>query len=320
MVPTAAGGLNGIDSGLVRDRKETIVMAHGFGSGLGFFYSNIDPLLASDKVSRVLLFDWLGMGGSDRPPTKASPRIPLIPCCDSRFSTTQAVDFFIDSFEAWVKAQKLDNFTLVAHSLGGYAAARYALKYPGRLNNLILASPVGFPTHPTDSLNRSELDSVGLKLIDTLWSKNVTPQQLVRMMGSSRGKRSVISILGRRLQGSLTERDKEFLGEYLYHITVAPASGEYAMNSLLKPIKTPNSIGVYAREPLLDLMTTGCLPNTDLKVLFGDHDWMRPSGNELAAREVAKRLGGSVSILRNAGHHLYMDNSEDFHREILSCC
>ena len=37
----------------------------------------------------------------------------------------------------------LEKFTLMGHSLGGYLAVCYALKYPGRLDKLILASPVG---------------------------------------------------------------------------------------------------------------------------------------------------------------------------------
>ena len=38
----------------------TVVLLHGYGSGLGFFFQNIDPLLYSGKVGRVLLVDWLG--------------------------------------------------------------------------------------------------------------------------------------------------------------------------------------------------------------------------------------------------------------------
>lgn len=36
--------------------------------------------------------------------------------------------WFIDSFEEWRKAKNLSNFILLGHSLGGYVAAKYALK------------------------------------------------------------------------------------------------------------------------------------------------------------------------------------------------
>ena len=40
----------------------------------------------------------------------------------------EAEAWFIDSFEAWRKARKLENFILLGHSFGGYVAAKYALK------------------------------------------------------------------------------------------------------------------------------------------------------------------------------------------------
>lgn len=54
----------------------------------------------------------------------------------------------IDALEEWRIERGLERFTLLGHSLGGYLAIAYALKYPGHLNKLILASPVGIPEDP----------------------------------------------------------------------------------------------------------------------------------------------------------------------------
>merc|ERR1712230_216840 len=61
---------------------------------------------------------------------------------------TEAEDWFIDSLEEWRAKRNIEKMTLVGHSMGGYMAVCYALKYPGRLNKLILASPVGIPEDP----------------------------------------------------------------------------------------------------------------------------------------------------------------------------
>jgi pimeloyl-ACP methyl ester carboxylesterase len=135
------------------------------------------------------------------------------------------------------------------------------------------------------------------------------------------------------------------LGEYLYHITVADPSGEFAMNSLLEPVVSPDVMGVFARQPLesqlvqrLERITTtndGSIGTQDathniawsstipkleeIKVLFGDHDWMRP--NEPSARSTLQELRNintSVCIVPNAGHHLYLDNGQEFVRHILN--
>jgi cardiolipin-specific phospholipase len=46
---------------------------------------------------------------------------------------------------------KLEKMTLAGHSLGGYLSAVYALKYPDRVNKLILLSPAGVPRDPNST-------------------------------------------------------------------------------------------------------------------------------------------------------------------------
>ena len=51
------------------------------------------------------------------------------------FTETEA--WFIDSFEAWREAKKLENFILLGHSFGGYVAAKYALKVRNNMEKCI---------------------------------------------------------------------------------------------------------------------------------------------------------------------------------------
>jgi len=118
----------------------SLVILHGYGAGLGFFYKNFEPLSRA-KGWQLYALDMLGMGRSSRPPfsLKAKTREEQI---------TEAEAWFIDSLEEWRAKKGIDKMTLVGHSMGGYMATAYALKYPGRLNKLILASPVGIPEDP----------------------------------------------------------------------------------------------------------------------------------------------------------------------------
>ena len=57
----------------------------------------------------------------------------------------RAEHFFLSSFESWRQAAGIDSMVLVGHSLGGYLASAYAVRYPERVKSLILVSPAGIP-------------------------------------------------------------------------------------------------------------------------------------------------------------------------------
>ena len=74
------------------------------------------------------------------------------------------------------------------------------------------------------------------------------------------------------------------------------------MNSLLEPAIAPDMAGVFAREPLEPMFTAIVAANADannsslpqLRVLFGDHDWMRP--NQPSAIQALQQWNTSSSI------------------------
>jgi cardiolipin-specific phospholipase len=120
--------------------EQNLVILHGYGAGLGFFYKNFEPL-SRVKGWQLYALDMLGMGRSTRPSFKIKSK-------NRQAAIKEAEDWFIDALEEWRQKRKIDRFTLLGHSLGGYMAVAYALKYPGRLNKLVLVSPVGIPEDP----------------------------------------------------------------------------------------------------------------------------------------------------------------------------
>ncbi|KGO74809.1 hypothetical protein PITC_030870 [Penicillium italicum] len=122
------------------EADQHLVMLHGYGAGLGFFYKNFEPL-SRLKGWQLHALDMLGMGRSTRPSFKIKAK-------EREEAIREAEAWFVDALEEWRIKRKIDRFTLLGHSLGGYMAVAYALKYPGHLNKLILASPVGIPEDP----------------------------------------------------------------------------------------------------------------------------------------------------------------------------
>ena len=115
--------------------KKTLLIAHGYAAGLGFFYRNY-PALKELKDYKTYSIDWLGMGVSSRPAF-----IKFQKDHTDREIVENAENFFVDSLEQWRIKKNIDKFVLMGHSLGGYLGTAYALKYPERVEKLILVSP-----------------------------------------------------------------------------------------------------------------------------------------------------------------------------------
>lgn len=87
---TLTAGIDGVEE------APTLLLAHGFASGCGFFFSNYDEFASQFK--RVVSIDWLGMGGSSRP-----SNAPSLPWYGDPAPPSEAADFFVDSLEVSTK-------------------------------------------------------------------------------------------------------------------------------------------------------------------------------------------------------------------------
>lgn len=343
--------------------EETLVMLHGYGAGLGLFYQNFEPLT---RIAgwRLFALDMLGMGNSSRPAFRIKAK-------DPKEKIAEAESFFIDALEEWRKVRNIEKFTLLGHSLGGYLAVSYALKYPGHLNKLILASPVGIPEdpsavkdeipEPTSSTLANEFTQSQESIVQQdssiktgadqavvtkqapkaprraipgwvawLWDTNaVSPFSLIRI-GGPLGPRFVSGWTSRRFN-HLPPEEAAALHVYAYNLFRQKGSGEFALTYILAP-------GAYARNPLInriDQVGRGEVANGKREtgfpvvLMYGDSDWMDVAGGYASEEKIKARVeralaegteeerrdeNGSarVVVVRKAGHHLYLDNPDEF--------
>ncbi|KAK4632409.1 putative cardiolipin-specific deacylase 1, mitochondrial [Fulvia fulva] len=348
-----------------------LVMVHGYGAGLGFFYKNYEALSRLPNW-RLYSLDLPGMGRSTRPPFRINAK-------DKEGKIRAAESWFVDALEEWRKKKGIDKFTLLGHSMGGYMAVCYALKYPGHLNKLILASPVGIPEdpyavnedmpEPGDSTMANQVAqdaSVGTvkgdnkpprrqmpKWLTTLWDANISPFSLVRLSGPL-GPRLVSGWTSRRFS-HLPADEAQALHDYSYSLFRQRGSGEYALAYILAP-------GAFARSPLVrrihgvgrQFLEQHGEPSPDnasskteevprkeretglpVVMMYGENDWMDIAGGYAAqermreekkkalsqASEREKQLENGetkVTIIRKAGHHVYLDGYEQFNNEVLN--
>lgn len=310
-IDTPVGGGNFINEIQIEGPKidgqpnKHIVFIHGYGACKGFFYKNMKPLGEIPGYTLHVL-DLLGYGLSSRPrfPTKLSNK--------SVEGIKQAERFFIDSLETWRQNKGIQNFDLIAHSLGAYIGCSYAYENSSRVNKILLASPAGVNRNAhsfsPEMLGAAEYATLPLGptapapgYFQWLWDKKVSPFVLVRKTGPL-GPMFTSGWTSRRFF-SLPEAEQKALQLYSYVMFNARGSGEYALSYLL-------AVGGLGRWPLAERVHQLKCPSL---WVYGDRDWMDKRGGIVATQRIRDHGGRAVTVeLANSGHHLYMDNYTEF--------
>ena len=306
-----------------------IVIMHGYMAGAAMFCFNMEALAAQH---RLYVVDWLGCGGSSRPPF--TPR-----------STAEAEAWFLDSFESWRAAVGLERFILMGHSLGGMLVSAYAMRHPHRVAHLFLVSPAGIPDSPavdptaaTGGMVPSDpkrsptpraIPAVLWTTVSWAWNHDFTPARGLRWLGPI-GPWVTQAAIRRRasrwiLARPFTEEQLTHLGTWFYHNLASRGSGEYALKLMLAP-------GVWARSPIGPRLvraakaaatrdTSGERYAGPVTFIYGgSYDWMNSKFGDEVVRELRK-LGvkhcGCFNV-SPGGHHLYLESPAAFNSLVLS--
>lgn len=124
--------------------KPTVILLHGLGADAASWYFNIAPLAAN---YHVIVPDQIGFGKSDKPLLK------------------YRVGTYVDFLDKFMQRLKIEKAHLVGNSMGGWIATWMAIKYPNRVDKLVLADAAGLKPSVIDmkqiySLNFSTREEV----------------------------------------------------------------------------------------------------------------------------------------------------------------
>ncbi|WBW72397.1 mitochondrial cardiolipin-specific phospholipase Cld1 [Schizosaccharomyces osmophilus] len=326
-----------------KENKKNVVYLHGYGAGLGFFFQNIDELTKeTTKTHNSYFIDWLGMGNSSRPPFKlkganASERVH------------EAESFFVESLECWREKHKIESMSLVGHSLGGYLSTVYAMRYPDRIEKLILVSPVGVPECPYATYDDAEeypsvTASALHAMTDDTPNTNVT-NELLQSQDETSGKASPGSVKPRnplpRWATFLWEQNitpfallrySGPLGPKLTSLwtsrrfSTLPENIAQALHSYCYSIFRLKGSSEYA---LGSLLAPGAFARKSIHnrlhrvkcrtiFMYGDKDWMDDiAGLKAVETLLQQNVEAEHHYILNAGHHCYLDNPKDFNSLVL---
>lgn len=324
-----------------------VVLIHGYGAALGFFYKNFDALTERGGINLHAL-DLLGYGLSSRPKL---PKFKEVSMDD----VNKVEDFFIESIEKWREQKQIEKFKLIGHSFGGYLSSLYTLRYPQHVSKLILVSPVGVERsgfdlsenpNATKSPSLSSSAAVeGPDIEQEIGIHNKTTDEPINDLPTSSIHKidengyvkrlpnlpkflsflwehhispftalRVLGPFGPHMSSSWSFRrfgniddPSEVMKLHIYSYNTFVAKG--SGEHALTRVLAP---GALARYPLLNRLPKNL--KVDSLFLYGDKDWMSKEAGHTLVKEI-NREGISSSeyeVIRDAGHHVYLDNPKDF--------
>lgn len=236
--------------------KPTVILLHGLGANVASWQFNI-PVLA--QKYHVVALDQIGFGKSDRPALK------------------YRVGTYVDFLDKFMSETKIEKATLIGNSLGGWVAAWTAIKYPNRVEKVVLADAAG--------LKPSEID---LKQIYGLnYSTRNEVRQLVKLV-----------FYNQAIFGS-----PAFIEESM-KVRVLANDGD-TINSLIESIKRD--------EDFLDGQLNQIKKPT--LIIWGKQDGLlKVADAERFNREIA---GSQLIVFDQCGHVPQVEKAADFNAAVL---
>jgi pimeloyl-ACP methyl ester carboxylesterase len=141
---------------------ETVVLLHGFSVPLFIWDATVEELI--NQGFRVIRYDLLGRGYSDRPVAKYSTSL------------------FVNQLEQLVEALNIQGkINLISLSMGGVIAAAFAAKFPDRIKRLAFIDPAGFKLNlplETELLRWPIIGEILLGLFNRFGNSNIVDGML----------------------------------------------------------------------------------------------------------------------------------------------
>lgn len=260
-------------------------MLHGF-QACNLTYYRLLKYLAKDCI--VFCPDFLGMGLSSR---------PKIEFKDEK----ECIDFFVEVIEAFRKAKNINKFYLCGHSLGGYYAGQYSIRYPQYLEDTIFlfsATGIGNPDKGGDP---NENTSLGQKLV---FKGNFGTFKMKPRMQSFKDNFIAKYFVNNKCKNryELPPEEAELVGKVNLAYLNYPKDLDDCIFIIFKyPIPT-------MKIPLEDLFLEK-IPEKKIVFCYGEKDWMDKFGAKRLANNKKEKY--KYYDIKNWGHNWIVESPID---------
>ncbi|MEP7211510.1 MAG: alpha/beta fold hydrolase [Acidobacteriota bacterium] len=237
--------------------KPAVILLHGLGGSTANWAFTTSAIAAN---YHVFVIDQIGFGKSDRPALK------------------YRVGTYVDFLDKFMSENKIEKASLVGNSMGGWVAALTAIKYPNRVEKLVLADAAGLKPPDVDiaqiyGMNYSTRDEARtlIKLLlynSALFSSDAAIDNLISVRVAANDGNTITSLI------ESIKRNEDFL------------------NGRLGEIKKPTLI------------------------VWGKQDGLiRPADGEQFKGEIA---GSELVVFDKCGHSPQLEQAAEFNKAVLA--
>jgi pimeloyl-ACP methyl ester carboxylesterase len=250
---------------LERGDGEPVILIHGFNMDIHTWSQNINDLA---EQYRVLAIDLWGQG----------------------FSTREPLDYgyalYAEQIRRFMDALDIQKVNLVGHSMGGGTAIYFAVRFPERVNSLVLVDSTGIPNPLPLRSKFFTLPGVG----EFLMSINN-------------------NYFRRKNLGDIWFHDRDLLTEKVFEDLMQFHKVRGTSEVLLKILRKQFFHTLSDEIGQLDLL------NIPTMVVWGRNDVSIPVG---VGQEMHERISGSrFEVIENGGHMPNWESPDHFNRAVL---
>jgi 4,5:9,10-diseco-3-hydroxy-5,9,17-trioxoandrosta-1(10),2-diene-4-oate hydrolase len=250
------------------ERGSIVILLHGGSGSVEFWLYNITIL---GQHHRVYAFDMVGSGRSDKP------------------SASYSLAYQAEFVKAFMDTMGINRATLIGNSMGGGAALQFALKFPQRLEKLVL------------------VDSMGLGR-EVAWGIRLT--SLPGVVRSLRPSRRMLPAMLRLNFYDPQRIPPEWIE--LRYSTFALPGRQPALAQLSQTNFNLQGVRSAVYQPIVEQLSTIATPTL---IIWGKQDRILPVAHAEAA--VQGLPNSRLHIFDPCGHHPHLECPEEFNTLVL---
>jgi len=263
----------------IAGKGEPFIVLHG---GPGMYHDELYPFFLNfAKNHKVIFYDQRGNGKS------------LMENIDSSNFT---VELMVEDLEELRKQFGLDKLNIIGHSWGGLLAMYYAVEYPDNVNRLILVDAAPVNTELLIKCYEKQItmfDPGDWDYVQKLWSSDEY----------TAGNPEVHNEALRISEGTIFS-NKDVIDDYMKAAAFNEVTAKNAV--ALNELATNMKLNIHVLDRLSNIICPTLIIN-------GKDDFIVEEAPKLANRLIAN---SKLVFIEGAGHYPYIENKEDFFREI----